>query len=114
MLRIGIDLGGTNIAVGIVNEEGVILAKKSALTLAEREYDRIIDDIVKLCSGPCEITIHQGSVCIGIDNIGSIGIAVPGGVDENKGNIIFTPNIPFSGLSISKILSEKFGAKRSE
>ena len=106
MLRIGIDLGGTNIAVGIVNEEGVILAKKSAPTLAEREYDRIIDDIVKLCNDLCEET------GIGIDNIGSIGIAVPGGVDENKGNIIFTPNIPFSGLSISKILSEKFGSKK--
>ena len=29
MYRIGVDLGGTNIAVGVVNEEGAIVAKKS-------------------------------------------------------------------------------------
>ena len=32
MLYIGIDLGGTNIAVGLVNEEGKILARKSVPT----------------------------------------------------------------------------------
>lgn len=105
MLRIGIDLGGTNIAVGIVNEDGVILSRKSAPTLAKRKYNYIIDDIVKLCNDLCEET------GIDIDDITSIGIAVPGGIDEDKGTIVFTPNIPFSGLSISKILSSKFGGK---
>ena len=36
-MRIGIDLGGTNIVVGIVTNEGNIVIKKSTPTLASRE-----------------------------------------------------------------------------
>ena len=36
MVYIGIDLGGTNIAVGVVSEAGSILAETSAKTLAEK------------------------------------------------------------------------------
>lgn len=50
MLRLGIDLGGTNIAVGAVNNQGIIVAKKSAPTNANRKAEMIVDDIVELCS----------------------------------------------------------------
>ena len=36
MYYIGIDLGGTNIAAGIVTEEGKIVVKDSVPTLSER------------------------------------------------------------------------------
>ena len=44
MLKIGIDLGGTNIAAGIVNENGEILHKSSVPTGASRPKEEIIDD----------------------------------------------------------------------
>ena len=49
---------------------------------------------------------------IDINDISSIGIAVPGGVDEKTGVICFTPNIPFTGLNIINFLSKKFTGKR--
>ena len=49
MYRIGIDLGGTNIAVGAVNEFGRIVAKKTTPTLAKRESDDITADMARLC-----------------------------------------------------------------
>ena len=101
MFRIGIDLGGTNIAAGVVDEGGSILCKESVPTNAQREPDEIIDDIVRLCLSVCQ------SGNIDLDSIEAIGIAVPGGVDEKSGRIIFTPNIPFSGINISEELSKR-------
>jgi transcriptional regulator NrdR family protein len=45
MYRIGIDLGGTNIAVGLVDENMTIVKKKSTPTLAERPGEEIVADI---------------------------------------------------------------------
>lgn len=101
MRKIGIDLGGTNIAAGIVDENGAILCKDSVPTGASRQREEIIDDIAALCR---TLTAEAG---LTLSEIDSVGIAVPGGVDEKSGEILFTPNIPFSGLNICEILSEK-------
>ena len=45
---IGIDLGGTNIAAGLVDESGKILASDSVPTGAERGSDAIISDMADL------------------------------------------------------------------
>ncbi|MBO5845247.1 MAG: ROK family protein, partial [Clostridia bacterium] len=49
MYKIGVDLGGTNIAVGLVDENYEIKVKKSLPTGADRAPERIVDDIAKLC-----------------------------------------------------------------
>ena len=105
MYRIGIDLGGTNIAAGITDTEGNILYKGSLPTGASRGRDAIIDDIAALCRMLCR------DAKISFDEIGRIGIAVPGGVDAAAGEILFTPNIPLSGINICEILSEKLDGK---
>ena len=53
MYRIGIDLGGTNIAAGLVNEEFKIVAKASVPTRAERPAEQIVADIAALCKEVC-------------------------------------------------------------
>ena len=49
MLYIGIDLGGTGIKAGVVNENGEIIAKASCPTGVERGYGPVIEDMAKLC-----------------------------------------------------------------
>ena len=49
MYSIGIDLGGTNIAVGIVDAEYRIVKKESIPTQAKRTADEITADIAALC-----------------------------------------------------------------
>ena len=49
MYSIGIDLGGTNIAVGIVDSDYRILKKSSIPTNAQRPADEITADIAALC-----------------------------------------------------------------
>ena len=54
MYRIGIDLGGTNIAAGIVNEKFEIVAQDSTPTLVGRPSVEIVDDIAALCQKLCD------------------------------------------------------------
>ena len=51
---IGIDLGGTNIAGGLVDENGKILKKISVPTEVERGENAIIDNIADLCGKICD------------------------------------------------------------
>ena len=62
MVYVGIDLGGTNIAVGVVSEAGSILAQAGAKTLAGRPYQAIIRDmaeLVKRAVAKARLTLHQ-------------------------------------------------------
>lgn len=43
-MYIGIDLGGTNIAAGVVDEVGNIMYKLSIPTLAQRPVEEIVED----------------------------------------------------------------------
>ena len=45
---IGIDLGGTNIAVGLVSEKGKLIASGSTPTMSERDYTEIVKDMAVL------------------------------------------------------------------
>ena len=47
MYYIGIDLGGTNIAVGVVTAEGQVVKKTSVPTRAERPFDEIFADMAE-------------------------------------------------------------------
>ena len=104
MYRIGIDLGGTNIAAGLVNEEYKIVAKKSVPTLATRGADAIAADIAKLSIDLCA---EQG-----IDikkDVAAIGIASPGVAVRATGKVAYSNNLPFRDFPICRIVSDATG-----
>ena len=82
MYRIGIDLGGTNIAVGLVNESCKIVVKKSTPTLASRPSDEITADMARLCLEVC------AEVKTPITEIESIGIATPGIANLDRKSVV--------------------------
>ncbi len=88
MYRIGIDLGGTNIAAGIVNDQFEIIAKASVPTGAQRSAEEITKDMVGLCYIICDQA--------GIDpaDIASVGIASPGIANHDEGVIEYCSSIP--------------------
>ena len=90
MKYIGIDLGGTNIKAGIVDEMGNILYKDSIKTGADRPQDEIIRDM-----GQLAVDIVQASG-ISMDEIESIGVGSPGSTDPEAGVLVYTNNINFS------------------
>ncbi|MGH4138554.1 ROK family protein [Clostridium sp.] len=104
-MRIGIDLGGTNIVVGIVTNEGEIVIKKSTPTLVVRGAVKIIEDMVNLIYKTLEVS-H-----IPMEEIELIGIGVPGLVDYKSGLIIKCVNLGWENIDICTILKEKTGKK---
>lgn len=103
MYRIGIDLGGTNIAVGIVDEKGVIIAKDSVKTKAPRAAEEIVKDAAECVKKLLrENKIEEGAVC-------GAGIGVPGAVDQRKGTVIYSNNLNFHNVELCKFLKEHTG-----
>lgn len=62
MYRIGIDLGGTNIAVGVVNDRYEIVARRSVPTGAERPAEEVIRDMATPWRRLCGRRAHGGGL----------------------------------------------------
>lgn len=98
---IGIDMGGTNTAFGIVDTRGNVIVKGSIKT------DNLdIDDYISQLRTECGKLIDSVG---GIDKIKGIGAGCPNG-NYYTGNIEYAPNLPWKGIvPFAKMLSEAFG-----
>ena len=101
MYRIGIDLGGTNIAAGLVNESYELVGKKSVPTGAERPGEMIVDDMAALCLSLCK---EHG---VSMSDITAIGIATPGVANIDTGVCEYTNNINFKKFPLADLLGER-------
>ena len=107
MYRIGIDLGGTNIAVGIVNDEHKIVVKKTTPTLAKRPPEEIVADMARVCLEAC------AELKIDIKDVANIGIASPGIANPVNGCVEYANNLPFLRFPIVQLLADGLGIDRS-
>jgi len=105
MYRIGIDLGGTNIAVGLVDREYKIITKSNVPTHAERAPELIVDDMALLCRKVC------ADAGILMSEVEMIGIATPGIANHDTGVVEYANNLPFRKFPIATLLQERTGAK---
>ena len=103
MYRIGIDLGGTNIAAAVVGEDFKIVKKKSVPTGAERDTKYIMDDMAELCRNVC------AEVGITLADVEAIGIASPGVANHTDGIIEYANNLDFKRFHICEELSQRLG-----
>lgn len=106
MYYIGIDLGGTNIAAGVVDENHKIIKKMSVPTGAARPADVITADIAKLCVDVA------AAASLSIDDIEYIGIATPGSAKCDTGEILYANNLPFVKYNMAEKLSEMLGKNK--
>lgn len=105
MYRIGIDLGGTNIAVGIVDDAYQIVHKDSVPTGATRPGEEIVKDMAALCRKVCK------DAGIPLSDIVSVGVASPGLVNRKTGIVEYANNLPFNQFPIAGLLSEHLDGK---
>jgi len=111
-LSIGIDIGGTNTAIGVVNSDGKILIEDSIPTppkklnpsAKQQVSDELLNDFIS------EISKRIKSICAKINfdyEIVGIGIGAPN-ANYNEGTIEYAPNLPFVGkVPFCKILSDE-------
>ena len=103
MYSIGIDLGGTNIAVGIVDADYRIVKKESIPTRAKREADEITADIAALCLK------LMGEMGLNQADVEFAGMATPGTANSDSGVIEYANNLPFYMYPMCAKLSSLLG-----
>ena len=101
MYRIGVDLGGTNIAVGVVDENYKIIGRGKVKTNAPRPAEEIFDDIAKA------IRMAVEDAGLTMDDISFVGVGTPGSVNKEKGLIEFSNNLDFNNVPANKLLEER-------
>lgn len=103
--HVGIDLGGTNIAVGIVNDSYQIVGRGKLRTNAPRSADLICDDII----AAVEMAVQDAQLTM--KDIGNIGVGSPGIVNAETGVVEHAANLSFYGVPLAQLLEERFGRK---
>ena len=92
--RIGIDLGGTNIKVGVIDEDHKILGKKSTKTLPERNWQVVVEDMGKTTLALLD------ELGIGIDECIKLGMGSPGLIDHINGVVGFAANLGWTDIPV--------------
>ncbi|MBM7603969.1 glucokinase [Metabacillus crassostreae] len=97
-LRLGIDLGGTNVRVGLVDEKGTILEIIQEPTEAEKGHIHTINKMKQMIE-----SLVKGN------KVKGIGIGAPGPLDIKNGVILSPPNLPgWDEIPLVKIFEEHF------
>jgi glucokinase len=103
---LGIDIGGTNLVVGSVAEDGSALhALDSEPTHAEAGQSDVLDRLITLAQRTIERTRQEVR---GADIIG-VGVGAPGPLDTKRGIVLLTPNLGWVNLPLRQIIHERLG-----
>lgn len=97
---VGVDLGGTNVKLGIVSEKGKIVKKTTVETKADEGPDSVISQI----KFGINILLQENAY-----KLNGIGIGAPGIVALKKGTVENPPNFPgWVKVNLGKILQKEF------
>ncbi|MHC4636722.1 MAG: ROK family protein [Planctomycetota bacterium] len=103
-IYIGIDLGGTNIKIGVFDEQLDLLHKDSVATQADMGPDVVVE---RMAGKVTEVLAGNG---LKLSNVAGAGIGTPGPANYREGVIINSTNMPtFRNVPIRQMLSDSLG-----
>lgn len=100
---LGIDLGGTNIVAGVVDETYKILSKVSIKTASPRPAVDIMDDMVKVSREACE------KAGVPVEQLEWVGIGAPGTINRDTGYIEYSNNLQFDRVPLRQYIADRLG-----
>ena len=101
--RIGVDIGGTNVKIALVDKKGEISFPKTVPTRAEMGYEYTVSNIIQTIKELIEEAKIEKSALEGI------GFGFPGQIDCDNGIVRILPNIPgWINVPISEIMQKEF------
>ena len=100
---LGIDLGGTFIKGGIVDDEGNILVRDKVPTESDKGGDAVVENIVSLCRSLMAKTGLSASDLVGV------GMGLPGTVDGERGEVVYANNLGWEHFLVSEKITEALG-----
>jgi glucokinase len=101
---IGIDIGGSGIDAGLCGADGALISRRRTPV----SHDMSRGDIL----AAMRLLLRSLTSCAGVppDDVLGIGVGVPGAVDGARGEILYTANLPLSGLNMAEELRRDFPA----
>lgn len=106
MYYLGIDVGGTNLVAGIVDEQYRIAAKFQAKTKVPCTPDEFADALVFTIDGVLE------KAGLTLEDVPWVGIGTPGTVNSDTGVIEFANNLQFENLPLRELMEKRLDGKR--
>ncbi|MBR7133288.1 MAG: ROK family protein [Clostridia bacterium] len=103
MYKLGIDLGGTNIVAGVVDENYKIIAIAKRKTNCPRPADEIVEDMAAVA---IEAIKNAG---LEASDIEAAGVGSPGAIDPVNGVVCYSNNLEFYGVEMAKMLKDRTG-----
>lgn len=105
MYRIGIDLGGTNIVAGVVDDNYAIVATSKCKTACPRPAEEIVADMARVAK---EAVQKAG---ITMKDVRGVGVGSPGVCNKETGVVERANNLGFINLPMCSMLEELLGVK---
>ncbi len=102
---IGVDVGGSNIACAVVNDDCEIIARSKAKTHGETgkaDYNEVVDVIIRTINLACEAAGIKPS------EASSIGIGCPGICNSDLGIVEYTNNLGFHNVPLKTDVEKEF------
>ncbi|MFA5334276.1 MAG: ROK family protein [Candidatus Omnitrophota bacterium] len=97
---LGIDIGGTNIRLGVVDSSGRVITRYRMPTLRQEGKDKVISRLLKA------VAVIIGGPEYKVE---AIGVGCPGPLDSKKGIVLSPPNLPdWRGVRLKKIIETEF------
>jgi glucokinase len=93
---IAVDLGGTKLLAGVLNEDGVVV-KRTVRPTAVQSQDALLEEL----DGAIEELLE--------DDVGAIGVGLPSTIDQRVGRAVSSVNIPLAGIDFREHLTSRFG-----
>lgn len=94
-LAIGVDIGGTKVAAGVVDDAGNVVAETRRPTPSD-DADAAIDAVVEV--------VHELREA---HEVGAVGVAAAGYVSADRSTMLFAPNLPWQDVAVRSLVEER-------
>lgn len=104
-IRIGIDIGGTKANMGLLTEDGTIIARHKLMM----PKDTLPDEQLKLIAGTAEKLVIESGYAM--SDLVFVGMGVPGTVDDTNTTVLNAPNLNWVNVHAAERFYEYCGLK---
>ena len=98
---IGIDLGGTNMQIGVISPDLKLLAPAKRKTKADEGLEGVLGRVVSGVQEACQ------TAGIRVTDLGGLGIGAPGAVDPYRGMVLEAVNLRWKNVALAELLEKR-------
>ncbi len=107
MYYLGIDIGGTNLSVGVVDENYKVIGRGSRRAHVPRPIEEFCDDIA---AAALDAIADAG---LTLDDFENCGIGCPGVINSASGVVEYSNNLHYSNIPLAKMISERLSGLKT-